>query len=233
MRFFRSFITLELTIPRAGGDTLAIDTHLVVAARGSLDGRPVGVAAPVIVRVAEELGTDPVVVVAGPGAPVLSALGVQGDGAPRQTPLPGQREAREGGVVQTARRAGPQEVSDLLDRAQGPGLAPGGVPQVRHDVARAPGAGLGPGPPEVGGRGVPVMDRAEQVPDLVGGHHHPGVAPAVLHQRHGGDLLEVGVADTGSTHIGIAGGRPYPLPFFHPCHVQTGHGHHDIINGQV
>ena len=59
------------------------------------------------------------VVVAGPGAPVLSALGVQGDGAPRQTALPGQRELRlaSGGVIQTARLAGPQEVSDLLDGA--------------------------------------------------------------------------------------------------------------------
>ena len=161
------------------------------------------------------------VVVAGPGAPVLPALGVQGDGAPRQTPVPGQREVRLvlGHVVQTARRAGPEEVSDLLDGAPGPGLAPGGVPQVRHDVARAPGAGLGPGPPQVGGRGVPVMDRAQQVPDLVGGHHHPGVAPAVLHQRHGGDLLQVGVPDTSSSHISIARGRPYPLTTLHPRHV--------------
>ena len=145
------------------------------------------------------------VVVAGPGAPVLPALGVQGDGAPRQTPVPGQGEVRPGGVVQTASRAGPQEVSDLLDGAPGPGLAPGGVPQVRHDVARAPGTGLGPGPPEVGGRGVPVMDRAQQVPDLVGGHHHPGVAAAVLHQRHGGDLLEVGVPNTSSSYVGVPG----------------------------
>ena len=214
--------------------TLATDTHLVCAAGGALHGWSVGVAAPVVVSVAEELGTDPGVVVAGPGAPVLSALGVQGDGAPRQTATPGQGQlspAQAGGVVQTARRARPQEMLDLLDRAPGPGLAPGGVPQVRHDVARAPGAGLGPGPPEVGGGGVPVMDSAQQMPDLVGSHHHPRVAPAVLHQRHGGDLLEVGVPHTSSSYIRESRGRLYPLPPLDPRHVQPRHGHNNIING--
>ena len=197
---------------------------LVVTTPGSLHSRPGGVAARVVGGVAEQLGTHPVVVVAGPGPLVCLALLVQGEGGAGQETVARQGELRAGGhVVQTLGCAGGEEVLDLLDGAGRPELAPGGVPPVRHDVAQPPGAGLGPGASQVGGSRVSVMDRAEQVSYLVSSHDHSAVASTVLHQRHAADLLQVNVPHTSSSHVRIAGGCPGQDSFIHSGHVQPCH----------
>ena len=203
----------------------------VEAALTSLHCRPGGEAARVVVGVAEELGTDPVVVVAGPGPLVCPALLVQGQRGPGQRELARQGEVRGGGGVEEALgRGGGEEMPHLFDGAVRPELAPGGVPPVRHDVALAPGAGLGSGAPQIGGRCVPVMDRAEQVADLVGGHDHPAVSSTVLHQRHAADLLQVNILDACTTHIRIARGRSVSDSSTHSGHVQSRHSDNHVIH---
>ena len=124
-------------------------------------------------------------------------------------------------------------MSDLFDGAVRPQLAPGGVPPVRHDVALLPGAGLGSGTPQIGGSSIAVMDRAEQVADLVGGHDDPAVSSAVLHQRHAADLLQVNVPHTSSSNVRIASVGSTHLSLLHPGHVQPGQGDDHIIHRQV
>ena len=68
-------------------DTFPTEAVPVVATPTALHGWPGGVAARVVVGVAEELGTDPVVVVAGPGPLVCPALLVQGEGGAGQGEL--------------------------------------------------------------------------------------------------------------------------------------------------
>ena len=91
-------------------------------------------------------------------------------------------------------------MSHLFDGAVRPELTPGGVSPVRHDVALAPGAGLGSGTSQVGGRRITVVDRAKQVSDLVGSNDNTAVSSTVLHQGHAADLLQVNIPHTGSTN---------------------------------
>ena len=121
-------------------------------------------------------------------------------------------------------------MSDLFDGAVRPQLAPGGVPPVRHDVALLPGAGLGSGTPQIGGRSIAIVDRAEQVADLVGGYDDPAVSSAVLHQRHAADLLQVNVPHAGPTHVGVARGSSGSDSFTHSGHVESRHSDSDVIH---
>ena len=214
--------------------TLAIQTMLAPATGGPLSSGPGREAAASLGVVAEELGADPAVVEAGVRAAVRLALGVQGEAGSRELEGAGQGVGGGvGGVVQTGGRAGPQEVLHLLDGAGGPVEAPGGPPQVAHHKAVPPGAGLGPRTgPQVGGRGVPVVYGPEQVADLVGGHHHPAVGAAVLHQGDAGDLGEPAVADTGAAHVGVAGSVAVHPALLVPGHVQSGERDDHVVDRQ-
>ena len=113
----------------------------------------------------------------------------------------GYREVCGGGeVVEALGGAGGEEMFHLFDGAVRPQLTPGRPSPVRHDVAIAPGAGLGSGTPQIGGSCVTVMDSAKQVSDLVGCNDHAAVSSTVLHQRHAADLLQVNIPHTGSTN---------------------------------
>ena len=90
----------------------------VAPTAGPLNCRPDGVAAGVFVVVAEELGTDPVIVVAGPGSLVCPALLVQGEGGAGQLPLARQGEVCVGGEVVEALSCGRgEEMFYLFDGA--------------------------------------------------------------------------------------------------------------------
>ena len=97
---------------------------------------------------------------------------------------------------------------ELEDGADGPLEALAGVPQVGHDVAVLPPALDRPGPAQVGGGRGPVMDRPQQMPELVSRHDDPGEAAGVLHDGHAVDLLQPLVHDTGPTHVGKPGRAP-------------------------
>ena len=73
---------------------------------------------------------------------------------------------------------------ELQHGADGPLEALAGVPQVAHDVPVLPPTLDRPGPAQVGGGRGPVMDRPQQMPELVSRHNNAGEAPGVLHDGH-------------------------------------------------
>ena len=97
---------------------------------------------------------------------------------------------------------------ELQHSADGPLEALAGVPQVGHDVAVLPAALDCPGPAQVGGGRGAVMDRPQQMPELVSRHNDAGEAASVLHDGHAVHLLQPLVHHASPAHVGKPGGSP-------------------------
>ena len=208
-----------------GGDlsTLSTEAVLLKSTRRSLSSGSCGHAAAGFRVEAEKLSTDPVVVKASIGAPIRLALCIQSDVGSGKAAW-----TREGVVrvvrcvVQTGGSRRPQEVFHLFDRALRPLEASGRPSQVAHHVTILPRAGFSTRrAAEVGWRGVTIVNSPKQVADLMGCHHDAGVCSAVFDQRDAADLRETGVADAGTTDVGIPCCRSAHPPSFPSCHVQT------------
>lgn len=213
-------------------DTFAIKTHVVVSTSGSLGGWSVGDAVTRAGIEAEQLGADSLVLEAGAGATVLPALGVQGEQLAGEDP--GQGLLLMGRVVHTRGRLPVEEVMELQHCADGPLEALAGVPQVAHDVAVLPPTLDRPGPAQVGGGRGPVMDRPQQMPELVSSHDDAGEAPGVLHDGHAVHLLQPLVHDACPAYVGKPCRAPVTVSIasLPSAHVELGDGDGDVVHGE-
>ena len=156
-------------------------------AAGPLHCRVIGDAAPGAGDPAEQLRAHPGCVPATPPRPGSvsgNTLGVWAGGGVRQEAVAETVRL----VSETRGRARGQEVAELGEAALGPGVASRSVPLVAHDVAVIPAAAAGPRTPDISDWAVTVMNRTEEVGDLVSGHNDPAVASAVLDYADAVDL---------------------------------------------